>query len=225
MLKALLPQAKQGEVASIAKGVNFTRPHPWACEAVFSSRSPVFTGGFVMMFICSLWIRNCYFLIDIWRQWSKSNIHPFSIAYLGSGHGGRSLSREAWTSLTPATRSSSSRGNTESVLNQLRYIISAESPGSAQRPPLNRTCQKKLPDTQKVSMKHPRQMSEPPQLCCFGVVVAVLPSPSESKKHWIYWKGCLLLMMSLLGFSWIRPKHWKIICWELKSLYNTNSTT
>lgn len=79
MLKALLPQAKKGEVASIAKGVNFTRPHPWACEAVFSSRSPVFTGGFGMMFICSLWIRNCYFLIDIWRQWSKSNIHPFSI--------------------------------------------------------------------------------------------------------------------------------------------------
>ncbi|TWW56189.1 hypothetical protein D4764_08G0001760 [Takifugu flavidus] len=55
---------------------------------------------------------NCIltFLIKKLHPSIYPSIHPFSTAYPGSGRGGSSLRREAQTSLTPATSSSSSGG-------------------------------------------------------------------------------------------------------------------
>uniref|UniRef100_A0A8C7Y7C0 Uncharacterized protein n=1 Tax=Oryzias sinensis TaxID=183150 RepID=A0A8C7Y7C0_9TELE len=61
-------------------------------------------------------------------------IHPSSSAYPGPGRGGSSLSRDAQTSLTPATSSSSS-GGTPRRSQASRETWSPVCPGSSPRPP------------------------------------------------------------------------------------------
>ncbi|KAJ0064332.1 hypothetical protein NL108_003605 [Boleophthalmus pectinirostris] len=62
---------------------------------------------------------------------SKMSIHPCSSAYLGSGRGGISLSRDSQTSLTPDTSSSSSGGDPEVFPGQSTDIVPRACPGSS----------------------------------------------------------------------------------------------
>ncbi|KAI3372057.1 hypothetical protein L3Q82_006918 [Scortum barcoo] len=64
-------------------------------------------------------------------------LHPLGP---GPGRGGSSLSRDAQTSLTPDTSSSSSGGIPEAFPGQPRDIVSPACPGSSLRPPPGGTC-------------------------------------------------------------------------------------
>ncbi|TWW63642.1 hypothetical protein D4764_03G0006500 [Takifugu flavidus] len=81
------------------------------------------------------------------------SIHPSSTAYPGSGRGGSSLSREAQTSLSPATSSSSFRGDPQAFPDQSRDIVSPACPRSSRGPPTGGTCPEHL--TREVSWGHP----------------------------------------------------------------------
>lgn len=58
---------------------------------------------------------------------TEESIHPFSAPYLGLDHGGSRPSREAQTSLSQTTSSSSS-GDTEAFPSQLKDVTSAANP-------------------------------------------------------------------------------------------------
>ncbi|KAI3355635.1 hypothetical protein L3Q82_004174 [Scortum barcoo] len=70
--------------------------------------------------------------------------------------------KDAQTSLTPDTSSSSSGGDPEAFPGQPRDIVSPACPGSSRRPPPGGTCLEHLP--REASRGHPKQMPKPPQL-------------------------------------------------------------
>ncbi len=112
------------------------------------------------------------------------SIHPSSSAYPEPGRGGSSLSRDAQTSLSLDTSSSSSGGDTEAFPGQPGDIVSPACPRSSPGPPPGGTRPKHLPE--KASRRHPEQMPEPPQLTPLDVEEQRLYSellPSEWAPH------------------------------------------
>ncbi|KAI3370523.1 hypothetical protein L3Q82_025285 [Scortum barcoo] len=119
----------------------------------------------------------------------QATIHPsihFQPLDPGPGHGGSSLSRDAQTSLTPDTSSSSSMGDPEAFPGQpRRHSLSPACPGSSPRPPSRwGTCLEHLP--REASRGHLKQMPKPPQLTPLNVkeqrlsLLKLLPSGRAS---------------------------------------------
>ena len=108
------------------------------------------------------------------------SIHPFSTAYPGSDRRGSSLSREAHTSLSPATSSSSSGVIPKAFPGQPRETVPPACPGSSRGPPTGSICPEHL--TREASGTHP---SHPTLLVVEEQQVHLLPhgraSPSISK--------------------------------------------
>ncbi|KAI3371700.1 hypothetical protein L3Q82_024264 [Scortum barcoo] len=92
------------------------------------------------------------------------------------GHRGSSLSRDAQTSLTPDTSSSSSRGTPEAFPGQPRDIVSPVCPGSSPRPPPGGTC---LEHLSKGASSHPAEETH------FSCSVFVTDSDLHLQKQWM----------------------------------------
>ncbi|XDV11649.1 hypothetical protein PO909_000526 [Leuciscus waleckii] len=91
--------------------------------------------------------------------------------------GASSLSRDAQTSLSLDTSSSSSEGANEAFPGQPGDIDPPACPRSSPGSPPSGTCPEHLP--RKASRRHPKQMPEPPQLAPLDVKEALLSAPPE----------------------------------------------
>ncbi|MEQ2257836.1 hypothetical protein ILYODFUR_038915 [Ilyodon furcidens] len=92
-------------------------------------------------------------------------IHPLPSAYLGSGRGGSSLSRDPDFSL-PSHLGQLVWGNPKAFPGQSRNIFPPACPGSSSGPPPGGTCPEHL--TREASRRHPNQMPESPQLAALN---------------------------------------------------------
>ncbi|CAF94440.1 unnamed protein product [Tetraodon nigroviridis] len=114
------------------------------------------------------------------NKW-KPPIRP-SISFLPLiwvwGRGASSLSREAQTSLSPATSSSSSGGDPKTFPGQPRDIVSSVCPGSSRGPPSGETCLEHL--AREASRRHPDQVPEPPHPTLLDVEAVLQAPPVDS---------------------------------------------
>ncbi|KAK3506551.1 hypothetical protein QTP70_009032 [Hemibagrus guttatus] len=119
---------------------------------------------------------RCYWEVE----WSSVGYVYISVSYKdirrkGWGREGSSLSRDAQTSLSPDTSSSSSGGDPEAFPGQPRDIVSPACPGSSPGPLPCGACPEHLP--RETSRRHPKQMPKPPQL-----------PPFDVEEQWLYSK-------------------------------------